>query len=189
MESQSLTACVKPIATAKMRTEFRVQLRMVIESLMRPLRRPSHRPLYYLHLADLGRRPDSPSFSLETVFRYLEVVSECCDSWVRQNSLLHCYSPPISSYFACKPNFGLFAAANKLMPAGSQVTARNSAGANNRQESLLSYCSNLSSVSRSYRAQYAPSVQAAPVRAWRDTFPLAAPNPGRARIVVISGNA
>ncbi|KAG5450353.1 CAP-GLY domain-containing linker protein 1 [Clonorchis sinensis] len=64
-------------------------------------------------------------------------------------------------YFACKPNFGLFAAANKLMPAGSQVTARNSAAANNRrsQESLLSYCSNLSSVSRSYRAQYAPSVQ------------------------------
>ncbi|VDP62019.1 unnamed protein product [Schistosoma mattheei] len=66
-------------------------------------------------------------------------------------------------YFTCKPNHGLFAAANKVVPAGSKDELRTSgfdASKNSQtrqvyvvrsQESLLSYSSNLSSVSRSYR--------------------------------------
>ncbi|KAH9583021.1 CAP-GLY domain-containing linker protein 1, variant 2 [Schistosoma haematobium] len=61
-------------------------------------------------------------------------------------------------YFTCKPNHGLFAAANKVVPAGSKDEFRTSgfdASKNSQtrrsQESLLSYSSNLSSVSRSYR--------------------------------------
>ncbi|CAH8580347.1 unnamed protein product [Schistosoma bovis] len=61
-------------------------------------------------------------------------------------------------YFTCKPNHGLFAAANKVVPAGSKAeffTSGFDASKNSQtrrsQESLLSYSSNLSSVSRSYR--------------------------------------
>ncbi|KAF7233353.1 hypothetical protein EG68_10053 [Paragonimus skrjabini miyazakii] len=60
-------------------------------------------------------------------------------------------------YFSCKPNFGLFAASRKLMIPGSKQT--DNSQLRRSQESLLSYCSNLSSVSRSYRAHYAPSRQ------------------------------
>ncbi|CAH8524144.1 unnamed protein product [Schistosoma turkestanicum] len=61
-------------------------------------------------------------------------------------------------YFTCKPNHGLFAAANKVAPADSKNGFHTSGfdaskNSQNRrsQESLLSYSSNLSSVSRSYR--------------------------------------
>ncbi|CAH8593064.1 unnamed protein product [Schistosoma rodhaini] len=61
-------------------------------------------------------------------------------------------------YFTCKPNYGLFAAANKVVPAGSKdefctsgFDASKHSQTRRSQESLLSYSSNLSSVSRSYR--------------------------------------
>ncbi|KAH8871857.1 CAP-Gly domain-containing linker protein 3 [Schistosoma japonicum] len=61
-------------------------------------------------------------------------------------------------YFTCKPNHGLFAAVSKVVHVGSKDAIRTSAfdGSKNSQtrrsqESLLSYTSNLSSVSRSYR--------------------------------------
>ncbi|CAL8106712.1 unnamed protein product [Calicophoron daubneyi] len=78
-------------------------------------------------------------------------------------------------YFTCKPNFGLFISTNKVAPIGSKTPegwgssqsrdwldrflfCRLSAQPFHRsQESLLSYCSNLSSISRSYRGQYAPA--------------------------------
>ncbi|KAA3681339.1 uncharacterized protein DEA37_0003437 [Paragonimus westermani] len=60
-------------------------------------------------------------------------------------------------YFSCKPNFGLFATSRKLMIPGSKQMG--TPQLRRSQESLLSYCSNLSSVSRSYRAHYAPSRQ------------------------------
>nr|CAH8854581.1 unnamed protein product [Trichobilharzia regenti] len=64
-------------------------------------------------------------------------------------------------YFTCKPNYGLFAAANRVVRAGTSKDESRTSGFNvskngqtrRSQESLLSYSSNLSSVSRSYRTQ------------------------------------
>ncbi|CAH8856353.1 unnamed protein product [Trichobilharzia szidati] len=64
-------------------------------------------------------------------------------------------------YFTCKPNYGLFAAANRVVRAGTSKDESRTSGFNvskngqtrQSQESLLSYSSNLSSVSRSYRTQ------------------------------------
>ncbi|CAH8559458.1 unnamed protein product [Heterobilharzia americana] len=63
-------------------------------------------------------------------------------------------------YFTCKPNHGLFAAASRVVRAGGKdechtpgFDVSKNSQLRRSQESLLSYSSNLSSVSRSYQAQ------------------------------------